>query len=83
MPFDSNRNISTFQSHKNICAIFRYVQTNHFLHAVVPPGGKAYQTGFAIFSSTEVKLRDLIVCFISTSKLYDRRMIQMYMFDDI
>ena len=59
------------------------MQTNHFLHAVVLPGGKAYQTGFAIFSSTEVKLRDLIVYFISTLKLYDRRTIQMYMFDDI
>ena len=47
---------------------------------VVPPGGKIYQAGFAIFSSTVDILLDLKVCFIATSKLYDWRMIQIYMF---
>ena len=62
---------------------FRYVQTRHFLHSVVPPGGKIYQAGFAIFSSTVDILLDLKVCFIATSKLYDWRRIQIYMFVDI
>ena len=29
-------------------------QTGLFLHSVLPPGGKTYQTGFLIFSSTKV-----------------------------
>ena len=55
----------------------------HFLHSVVPPGGKIYQAGFAIFSSTVDILLDLKVCFIATSKLYDWRRIQIYLFVDI
>ena len=39
-----------------------------------------YQAGFAIFSSTEVKLRDLEFCFIATSKLCDWRGIQIGIF---
>ena len=58
LPFDSNRNIFTIESHKNACAFFRCVQKRHFLHAVVPPDGKTYQAGFVIFSSTEDNLRD-------------------------
>ena len=66
--FDANRNI------------FRFLQTSHFLHAVMPPGGKTYQADFATFSSTEVKLGDLEVCFIATSTLYDWRRIQKDLF---
>ena len=66
LPFDSNRNIFTLQSHTNTCAFLRTVQTRHFLHAVVPPGGKTYQTGFVIFSITDFNLYYLEVCFIST-----------------
>ena len=83
LPFDSNRNIFTLQSHTNTCAFFRSVQTGHFQHAVVPPGGETYQAGFAILSSTDVKLCDYKVCFIATSKLYDWRRIQIDMFLDI
>ena len=61
LPFDSNRNIFTFQSHKNKCAFFRSVQTRHFLYVIVPPGGKTYQAGLAIFSSKEVNLRDIVL----------------------
>ena len=50
------------------------------LHAVLPPGGKIYQGGFATFSNTHVKVRDLEVCFIASSKLYDWRVIQIDMF---
>ena len=39
---DSNRKIFTLQAHKNTYALFRFVQTRHFLQAVVPPGGKTY-----------------------------------------
>ena len=53
LAFDSNMNIFTLQSHKNTCAFFRSVQTIHFLHAVVPPGGKAYQAGLAKFFRTD------------------------------
>ena len=53
---------------------------SHFLHAVMPLGGKTYQADFATFSSTEVKLRDLEVCFIATSTLYDWRRIQKDLF---
>ena len=50
------------------------------LHAVLSPGGKIYQGGFATFSSTQFKVRDLEVCFITSSKLYDWRGIQIEMF---
>ena len=80
LAFDSNRNIFTLQSHKNSCAFFRFVQTSHFLHAVMPPGGKTYQADFDTFSSTEDKSRDLEDCFIATSTLYDWRGIQIYIF---
>ena len=69
LAWDSNRNIFTHQSHKSTCAFFRSVQTRYFLHAVVPPGGKTYQAGFPIFSNTVVRLRDLEVCFVASSKL--------------
>ena len=46
----------------------------------MPPGGKTYQADFATFSSTEVKLRDLEVCFIATSTLYDWHRIQKDLF---
>ena len=49
----------------------------------MPPGGKTYQVDFATFSSTEVKLRDLEVCFIASSTLYDWRRIQKDMFVNI
>ena len=73
LAWDSNRNIFTLQSHKNTYAFFRPVLTRHLLHAVLPPGGKTYQAGFAILSSTEVSLHDIEVCFITTST----RMIQI------
>ena len=38
-----------------------------------------YETGFVIFCSTVVSLRDLDVCFVATSKLYDWRRIQIDM----
>ena len=69
LPFDSNRNIFTIESHKNACTFFRCVQIHHFLHEVMLPGGKMYQADFAIFSSKEVKLHDLLVCFIATSNV--------------
>ena len=53
------------------------------LHAVLPSGGKIYQGGFASFSITQVKVRDLEVCFIESSKLYDWRGIQIDMFVEI
>ena len=37
------------------------MQTCHFLHVIVPPGGKTYQAGLAIFSSKEVNLRDIVL----------------------
>ena len=83
LAFDSNMNIFTLQSHKNTCAFYRFVQTSHFLHAVMPPGGKTYQADLATFSSTEVKSRDLEVCFIATSTLYDWWRIQKDMFVNI
>ena len=46
----------------------------------MPPGGKTYQVDFAKFFNTEVKLRDLEVCFIATSTLYDWRRIQKDLF---
>ena len=61
--------IVLFSHFNNTCAYFRCVQTRHFLHAVVPPGGKTYQAGFAKLSSKEVKLRGLLVCFIATSNV--------------
>ena len=36
------------------------MQTRHLLHVIVPPGGKTYQAGFAIYSSKEVNLRDIV-----------------------
>ena len=36
-----------------------------------------YQSGFAIFSRKEVKLRELEVCFIATLKIFDWRGIQI------
>ena len=83
LAFDSNRKMFTLQSHKNTCAFFRFVQTSHFLRAVMPPGGKTYQGDFATFSSTEVKSLDLVVCFIATSTLYDWWRIQKDMFVNI
>ena len=71
LPFDSNRNIFTIESHKNACAFFTSVPTRHVLHAVVQLGGKTYRAGFAMFSSKEINLGDIVICFIATSKLYD------------
>ena len=73
----------TVQAYSQLSAFFRSVQTSHFLHAIVPDGGKTYQAGFKIFSSVMDILRDIKVCFIATSKLYDWRRIQIYMFIDI
>ena len=81
--FRLDRNIFTLQSHKNTYAFSRSVQTRHFLHAIMPPCGKTYQAGYAIFSSTVDIFRDIKVCFIATSKLYDWLRIQIYMFVDI
>ena len=77
--------IGTFShiNHTKTRAFFRSVQTRHFLLAVVPPGGKTYQTGFVIFSSKLVMLWNQEVCFIATSTLYDWRRIQEDMFVDI
>ena len=47
------------------------------------PGGKSYQPGFAIFSSMEIKLRELEVCFIAKSKIFDWRRIQIGTFSHL
>ena len=47
------------------------------------PGGKSYQPGFAIFSSMEIKLRELEVWFIAKSKIFDLRGIQIGTFSHL
>ena len=72
LAWDSNRNIFTFQSHKNTYAFFQICADATF-----------YIAGFPILSSPVVILRDLEVCFIVASKLYNWRRIQIDMFVDI